>query len=391
MQWENSVAQTAQQSICNAAHRWNSVYLEHSDLCQLGLHIQLGHDSLKECAVPGTTSFLNVITHCGVKVLCVVYCACNQVPSRETQLIDAGLIPMGEPLWAITSSMLAHLAACKNGSPKRRPGFVDAALQTKNTILDGLQTPDANVQASLGDLGQTAREFHKHQWAPILDDVQETCQESPDRQWAPPLPMLATPTVAAVAAAIAAAENTTDDATLVMNSDKCWDHVLQVCMDGMCESQQRKWLVEIEEQEQLMNGPRLAYLSGKCRRLISEDESEKKKRWEQLAAVKEGAGVGSEDEGWVDYSLDACSECHYFKALRGEGNKYDKNGGKGAGAQDQKRGSGLGSGWMNAAGNSLERIDPEVLVAGPVVLIPKPTEMLGVVWVCSPERYTKIL
>ncbi|KAJ7478930.1 hypothetical protein FB451DRAFT_1395545 [Mycena latifolia] len=90
--------------------RWNGHYLEHSDLRQLGLRIQLGHDSLEECAVPGTTSFLNVITHRGVQVLCIVYCACNQAPSRQTQLIDAGLIPTGEPLWAITSNMEAHLA-----------------------------------------------------------------------------------------------------------------------------------------------------------------------------------------------------------------------------------------------------------------------------------------
>ncbi|KAJ7478931.1 hypothetical protein FB451DRAFT_1395546 [Mycena latifolia] len=136
----------------------------------------------------------------------------------------------------------------------------------------------------------------------IFEEAARTSGEPRERRWSAPPPMITTPAARAVADAIAAAAETTDDPTLVMESDKLWDHVLKVCMDGMRESQRRTWLIQLDEQERLMHGPPSGYLSGRRKRLIPDGESARKKRREWLAEVAAGVGVGSDDEGWVDYS-----------------------------------------------------------------------------------------
>ncbi|KAJ7429542.1 hypothetical protein FB451DRAFT_1200252 [Mycena latifolia] len=288
--------------------RWNGHYLEHSDLRQLGLRIQLGHDSLEECAVPGTTSFLNVIIHRGVQVLCIVYCACNQAPSRQTQLINAGLILTGFVDATIQMILIPDANAqaaedAKNWQPSDSwlAMAVDIELWTNVWHLGASHDVTTTTTPATEDVHKGAS-HNVRDSDTIFEEAAQTSGEPQERRWSASPPMITTPVARAVVEVIAAVAETTDDPMLVTELDMLWDHVLKVCMDGMHESQRCTWLVQLDEQERLMNGPPSAYLSGRHKRLIPDGESARKKKRERLAEVAAGAGVGSDDEGWVNYS-----------------------------------------------------------------------------------------
>ncbi|KAJ7434570.1 hypothetical protein FB451DRAFT_1379791 [Mycena latifolia] len=133
---------------------------------------------------------------------------------------------------------------------------------------------------------------HRQGPAVPFDDPSMTSE----RAWSAPLPMITTTAARAVAAAIAAGESA-DDTTLETPSDKCWDHVLQVCMDGMRELERRQWLVDLDLQE--------ACLSGKRRRLDSKGDAGRRQHG--------AAGIGSNEDGWLDYNPSSDNRNRYVE------------------------------------------------------------------------------
>ncbi|KAJ7430400.1 hypothetical protein FB451DRAFT_1199096 [Mycena latifolia] len=321
--------------------RWNGHYLEHSDLRQLGLRIQLGHDSLEECAVPGTTSFLNVITHRGVQMILIpdANAQRDSLPlatetRKQTQAAEDA------KNWQLSDSWLAmavdielwtnvwHLGASHDVTTTTTPATEDVhkgashvghgfgeIIQLK-VIVTGQQCPRLYLGACR--CGAECRITFDPQPVETREPAgaaAQTSGEPQERRWSASPPMITTPMARAVVEAIAAVAETTDDPMLVTELDMLWDHVLKRCT----------WLVQLDEQERLMNGPPSAYLSGRHKRLIPDGESARKKKRERLAEVAAGAGVGSDDEGWMETTVILIKTKSYatVKAWQSEGSKCD--------------------------------------------------------------------
>ena len=91
---------------------WNGAFFEKKTLCELGLHVQLGHGgSACPCAIPGPTDFTLFDTN-GVHHINIDYCDCIQPPAppKWVQLLRMQwfLASNDRPRTAFTFDVLEH-------------------------------------------------------------------------------------------------------------------------------------------------------------------------------------------------------------------------------------------------------------------------------------------